>query len=36
MGLGVLCFTGGSPAKMAPLIETYKKASATPSPWAST
>src|SRR5437016_3566775 len=24
-GLGVLCFTGGSPAKMAPLIETYKK-----------
>jgi alkanesulfonate monooxygenase SsuD/methylene tetrahydromethanopterin reductase-like flavin-dependent oxidoreductase (luciferase family) len=25
MGLGVLCFTGGSPAKMAPLIETYKK-----------
>ena len=26
MGLGVLCFTGGSPQKMAPLIETYKKA----------
>ena len=25
MGLGVLCFTGGSPAKMAPLIELYKK-----------
>src|SRR5260370_11157814 len=25
MGLGVLCFTGGSPAKMAPLIDTYKK-----------
>ena len=25
MGLGVLCFTGGSPEKMAPLIETYKK-----------
>ncbi len=25
LGLGVLCFTGGSPAKMAPLIETYKK-----------
>jgi alkanesulfonate monooxygenase SsuD/methylene tetrahydromethanopterin reductase-like flavin-dependent oxidoreductase (luciferase family) len=25
MGLGVLCFTGGSPAKMAPLVETYKK-----------
>jgi len=26
MGLGVLCFTGGSPAKMAPLIEMYKNA----------
>jgi alkanesulfonate monooxygenase SsuD/methylene tetrahydromethanopterin reductase-like flavin-dependent oxidoreductase (luciferase family) len=25
LGLGVLCFTGGSPAKMAPLIELYKK-----------
>jgi alkanesulfonate monooxygenase SsuD/methylene tetrahydromethanopterin reductase-like flavin-dependent oxidoreductase (luciferase family) len=25
MGLGVLCFTGGSPEKMAPLIELYKK-----------
>src|SRR2546421_11821963 len=25
MGLGVLCFTGGSPAKMAPLIDVYKK-----------
>jgi alkanesulfonate monooxygenase SsuD/methylene tetrahydromethanopterin reductase-like flavin-dependent oxidoreductase (luciferase family) len=25
MGLGVLCFTGGAPAKMAPLIEIYKK-----------
>jgi alkanesulfonate monooxygenase SsuD/methylene tetrahydromethanopterin reductase-like flavin-dependent oxidoreductase (luciferase family) len=25
MGLGVLCFTGGAPAKMAPLIELYKK-----------
>ncbi|MDQ1519773.1 MAG: hypothetical protein QOI55_846 [Actinomycetota bacterium] len=25
MGLGVLCFTGGSPAKMAPLVELYKK-----------
>ena len=25
MGLGVICFTGGSPEKMAPLIETYKK-----------
>ena len=26
MGLGVLCFTGGSPEKMAPLVETYKNA----------
>ena len=26
MGLGVLCFTGGSPQKMEPLIDTYKKA----------
>ena len=25
MGLGVICFTGGTPEKMAPLIETYKK-----------
>ena len=25
MGLGVLCFTGGAPEKMAPLIEIYKK-----------
>jgi alkanesulfonate monooxygenase SsuD/methylene tetrahydromethanopterin reductase-like flavin-dependent oxidoreductase (luciferase family) len=25
MGLGVLCFTMGSPASLAPLIETYKK-----------
>jgi len=25
MGLGVLCFTGGSPAKMEPLVELYKK-----------
>jgi alkanesulfonate monooxygenase SsuD/methylene tetrahydromethanopterin reductase-like flavin-dependent oxidoreductase (luciferase family) len=25
MGLGVLCFTGGSPQKMAPLVELYKK-----------
>jgi alkanesulfonate monooxygenase SsuD/methylene tetrahydromethanopterin reductase-like flavin-dependent oxidoreductase (luciferase family) len=25
MGLGVLCFTGGAPEKMAPLIELYKK-----------
>ncbi len=31
-GLGVLCFTGGSPAKMAPLIETYKKAIANAEP----
>ena len=26
MGLGVLCFTGGSPEKMKPLIEMYKEA----------
>ena len=26
MGLGVLCFTGGAPEKMAPLIEIYKNA----------
>src|SRR3954471_7685850 len=26
MGLGVLCFTSGSPSQLAPLIETYKKA----------
>jgi alkanesulfonate monooxygenase SsuD/methylene tetrahydromethanopterin reductase-like flavin-dependent oxidoreductase (luciferase family) len=25
MGIGVICFTGGTPEKMAPLIETYKK-----------
>ncbi|MGQ0825022.1 MAG: LLM class flavin-dependent oxidoreductase [Actinomycetota bacterium] len=25
LGLGVLCFTGGSPAKMAPLVDLYKK-----------
>jgi len=25
MGLGVICFTGGTPEKMAPLIEKYKK-----------
>ncbi len=25
MGIGVICFTGGSPEKMAPLVETYKK-----------
>jgi alkanesulfonate monooxygenase SsuD/methylene tetrahydromethanopterin reductase-like flavin-dependent oxidoreductase (luciferase family) len=25
MGLGVLCFTSGSPKQLAPLIETYKK-----------
>ncbi|GIU87473.1 MAG: flavin-dependent oxidoreductase [Acidimicrobiia bacterium] len=25
MGLGVICFTGGSPDKMAPLVELYKK-----------
>jgi alkanesulfonate monooxygenase SsuD/methylene tetrahydromethanopterin reductase-like flavin-dependent oxidoreductase (luciferase family) len=25
MGLGVLCFTSGSPSQLAPLIETYKK-----------
>jgi alkanesulfonate monooxygenase SsuD/methylene tetrahydromethanopterin reductase-like flavin-dependent oxidoreductase (luciferase family) len=26
MGLGVLCFTGGAPEKMAPLVEIYKNA----------
>jgi alkanesulfonate monooxygenase SsuD/methylene tetrahydromethanopterin reductase-like flavin-dependent oxidoreductase (luciferase family) len=26
MGLGVLCFTGGTPEKMAPLVELYKEA----------
>src|SRR4051794_41739596 len=31
-GLGVLCFTGGAPAEMAPLIETYKKATPHPHP----
>jgi alkanesulfonate monooxygenase SsuD/methylene tetrahydromethanopterin reductase-like flavin-dependent oxidoreductase (luciferase family) len=25
MGIGVICFTGGTPEKMAPLVETYKK-----------
>ena len=25
MGVGVICFTGGTPEKMAPLVETYKK-----------
>jgi alkanesulfonate monooxygenase SsuD/methylene tetrahydromethanopterin reductase-like flavin-dependent oxidoreductase (luciferase family) len=25
MGMGVICFTGGTPEKMAPLVETYKK-----------
>jgi alkanesulfonate monooxygenase SsuD/methylene tetrahydromethanopterin reductase-like flavin-dependent oxidoreductase (luciferase family) len=25
MGLGVICFTGGTPEKMTPLVETYKK-----------
>ncbi|HEY5012014.1 MAG TPA: LLM class flavin-dependent oxidoreductase [Acidimicrobiia bacterium] len=25
LGLGVLCFTGGAPSKMAPLIDLYKK-----------
>ena len=25
MGIGVLCFTGGAPEKMAPLVELYKK-----------
>ncbi len=25
LGLGVICFTGGSPEKMRPLVETYKK-----------
>lgn len=32
MGLGVLCFTGGSPEKMAPLIELYKKTIASAEP----
>ena len=32
LGLGVLCFTGGSPQKMAPLIEIYKKAIANAEP----
>lgn len=32
LGLGVICFTGGSPEKMAPLIETYKKAVADAEP----
>jgi alkanesulfonate monooxygenase SsuD/methylene tetrahydromethanopterin reductase-like flavin-dependent oxidoreductase (luciferase family) len=25
LGIGVICFTGGTPEKMAPLVETYKK-----------
>jgi len=25
MGIGVICFTGGTPEKMAPLVDTYKK-----------
>jgi hypothetical protein len=29
MGLGVLCFTGGSPEKMKPLVDMYKEARAT-------
>ena len=32
MGLGVLCFTGGTPEKMAPLIEIYKNAIADAEP----
>ena len=32
MGLGVLCFTGGSPEKMAPLVEVYKNAIAEAEP----
>ena len=36
MGLGVLCFTTGSPETLAPLIEIYKKRSSTPSRSAST
>ena len=32
MGLGVLCFTGGAPEKMAPLVEIYKNAIADADP----
>lgn len=32
MGLGVLCFTAGSPAQLAPLIEVYKRAVAEAEP----
>jgi alkanesulfonate monooxygenase SsuD/methylene tetrahydromethanopterin reductase-like flavin-dependent oxidoreductase (luciferase family) len=32
MGLGVLCFTGGSPERMAPLVEVYKAAVAEAEP----
>ncbi len=32
MGLGVLCFTSGSPAQLAPLIEIYKKTIETAEP----
>jgi alkanesulfonate monooxygenase SsuD/methylene tetrahydromethanopterin reductase-like flavin-dependent oxidoreductase (luciferase family) len=32
MGLGVLCFTGGTPEKMAPLVEVYKNAVAEAEP----
>ncbi len=32
MGLGVICFTGGTPEKMRPLIEMYKEAIATAKP----
>ncbi len=32
MGLGVICFTGGTPEKMAPLVEMYKEAIKTAKP----
>ncbi|HEY4375562.1 MAG TPA: LLM class flavin-dependent oxidoreductase [Acidimicrobiales bacterium] len=32
LGLGVICFTGGSPEKMRPLVETYKEAVANAKP----
>jgi alkanesulfonate monooxygenase SsuD/methylene tetrahydromethanopterin reductase-like flavin-dependent oxidoreductase (luciferase family) len=32
LGLGVICFTGGSPEKMKPLVETYKAAVAEAEP----
>lgn len=32
MGLGVICFTGGTPEKMRPLVETYKEAVAKAKP----